>query len=85
MAIYSFRRESDGKMIDRKFPIGECPDENICDDGVVAQHLITAPNVQWKGGFMPPGQSMKRNADMKRRQSDSGRRMRDNWESVSSK
>lgn len=85
MAIYAFRRETDGGIVERKFPIGECPASITCEDGVEAKHVITAPHVQWKGGFMPPGQTMKRNEDMRRRQSDSDKRMRDNWDPVVSK
>ena len=85
MALYMFRRDDNGECFERKYRIGECPKEIVCEDGVVARHVITAPGVQWKGGFLPPGEAMRRNRDMKSRQDTAGRRMKDNWQSVKDK
>ena len=85
MALYMFRRDDNGECFERKYRIGECPKEIICDDGVIARHVITAPGVRWNGGFLPPGEAMRRNKDMKSRQDQAGKRMRDNWQSVKDK
>lgn len=82
MALYMFRRDDNGECFEKKYRIGECPKEIVCEDGVIARHVITAPAVQWKGGFLPPGAAMKRTADMKRKQDDAGRKMKDSWKSV---
>lgn len=45
--IYSFKKET-GEFIDLKFPMGECPSEVICDDGVKAVRVFCAPFVAIK-------------------------------------
>lgn len=85
MANYSFVTD-DGESIERKYPIGECPKEIILDDGRVAKRVFSCNFSMFSAGGHTSGDAAaKLNADMKRRQAEAGRRMRDNWQSVKSK
>ena len=82
MALYSFRTD-DGDEVERMFPMGECPKEIALDDGRIAKRVFGVPNVSMFGGGHAPGDGAARlNADMRRRQEEAGRRMRDSWQSV---
>lgn len=82
MAVYSFRTE-DGEEFDRMYPMGECPKEITLDDGRVAKRVFKMPNVGIFGGGHASGDAAARlNADMKRRQAEAGRRMREKWKPV---
>ena len=85
MALYSFRTD-DGEEVERMFPMGECPKEIALDDGRIAKRVFGAPNVSMFGGGHASGDGAARlNADMRRRQEEAGRRMRDSWQSVKEK
>ena len=82
MALYSFQTD-DGDEVERTFPMGECPKEITLDDGRIAKRVFGIPNVSMFGGGHVSGDgATKLNADMRRRQEEAGRRMRDNWQSV---
>ena len=82
MALYSFQTD-DGDEVERTFPMGECPKEITLDDGRIAKSVFGIPNVSMFGGGHVSGDgAIKLNADMRRRQEEAGRRMRDNWQSV---
>ena len=82
MALYSFRTD-DGEEVERMFPMGECPKEIALDDGRIATRVFGVPNVSMFGGGHASGDGATRlNADMRRRQEEAGRRMRDSWQSV---
>lgn len=82
MALYSFQTD-DGDEVERTFPMGECPKEITLDDGRIAKRVFGAPYVSMFGGGHASGDgATKLNADMRRRQEEAGRRMRDNWQSV---
>ena len=82
MALYSFRTD-DGEEVERMFPMGECPKEIALDDGRIAKRVFGVPNVSMFGGGHASGDGATRlNADMRRRQEEAGRRMRDSWQSV---
>lgn len=82
MALYSFWTD-DGEEIEHRFPMGECPKEITLDDGRIAKRVFGIPNVSMFGGGHASGDgAIKLNADMRRRQAEAGRRMRDNWQSV---
>ena len=85
MALYSFRTD-DGEEVERMFPMGECPREIALDDGRIAKRVFGVPNVSMFGGGHASGDgATKLNADMRRRQEEAGRRMRDSWQSVKEK
>lgn len=85
MALYSFRTD-DGEEVERMFPMGECPKEIALDDGRIAKRVFGVPNVSMFGGGHASGDGAVRlNADMRRRQEEAGRRMRDSWQSVKGK
>ena len=85
MALYSFQTD-DGEEVERRFPMGECPKEITLDDGRIAKRVFGVPNVSMFGGGHASGDgAAKLNADMRRRQAEAGRRMRDNWQSVKDK
>ena len=85
MALYSFRTD-DGDEVERMFPMGECPREIALDDGRIAKRVFGVPNVSMFGGGHASGDGATRlNADMRRRQEEAGRRMRDSWQSVKGK
>ena len=85
MALYSFRTD-DGDEVERMFPMGECPREIALDDGRIAKRVFGVPNVSMFGGGHASGDGTARlNADMRRRQEEAGRRMRDSWQSVKEK
>lgn len=81
MAIYSFVRP-DGVEVEKSFPMGECPKEITCDDGVVAKRQFFAPSIKWSGGFVPPSASAQRKKEMTARNKDVDSRMRERWKSV---
>ena len=82
MALYSFQTD-DGDEVERTFPMGECPKEIALDDGRIAKRVFGIPNVSMFGGGHVSGDgAIKLNADMRRRQEEAGRRMRDSWQSV---
>ena len=83
MPLYSFRTE-DGEVVERMFSMGDCPRQITLDDGRVAKKMITAPfiGVFDSNGHVSGDAARKLNEDMRRRQAEAGRRMRDNWESV---
>ena len=80
MTIYLFKKE-DGTQIEKFFPIGKCPDEIICEDGVKAHRVFTSPNITWGKGVLPPSASMRRKKDMIKRNKDADKRMRERWKS----
>ena len=85
MALYSFRTD-DGEEVERMFPMGECPKEIALDDGRIAKRVFGVPNVSMFGGGHASGDGAARlTADMRRRQEEAGRRMRDSWQSVKEK
>ena len=85
MALYSFRTD-DGEEVERMFPMGECPKEMTLDDGRIARRVFGVPNVSMFGGGHASSDGAARlNADMRRRQEEAGRRMRDSWQSVKDK
>ena len=45
MAIYEFQRENDLKIVEKRFPMGECPRSIVCDDGVTAHKIFSIPNL----------------------------------------
>ena len=82
MALYSFQTD-DGDEVERTFPMGECPKEITLDDGRIAKRVFGIPNVSmFSGGHVSGDGAIKLNTDMRRRQAEAGRRMRDNWQSV---
>ena len=50
--LYGFERE-DGKRIEKFFPMGKCPDEIICEDGIKAKRVFSTPNVSYGRGHLP--------------------------------
>ncbi len=85
MALYSFQTE-DGEEVERRFPMGECPKEITLDDGRIAKRVFGVPNVSMFGAGHASGDGAARlNADMRRRQAEAGRKMKDNWQSVKDK
>ena len=82
MVLYSFQTD-DGDEVERTFPMGECPKEITLDDGRIAKRVFGIPNVSmFSGGHVSGDGATKLNADMRRRQEEARRRMRDNWQSV---
>lgn len=82
MALYSFQTD-DGEEVERRFPMGECPKEIALDDGRIAKRVFCVPDVSmFSGGHASGDGAARLNADMRRRQEEAGRRMRDNWKSV---
>lgn len=79
---YDFQREDDGAILTMEFPMGECPKEIVCDDGVVAKRIFHAPHLSMFGGRGTAFNASKLNADMRSRNEAAGRRMRDSWKSV---
>ena len=82
---YDFRREDNNEIVERAFPMGKCPKEIVCDDGVVAKRVFYAPRVSMFGGNGTAFDAGKLNADMKARNEAAGRRMKDTWQSVKDK
>ena len=82
--LYGFERE-DGKRIEKFFPMGECPNEIICEDGVKAKRVFSTPNFSYGRGTLPATVAEKRNKDMKKRQEAADKRMRERWTSVKPK
>lgn len=83
MPLYLFKTE-DGEVVERMFSMGDCPKKITLDDGRIAKKVFTAPNISMFGrdGHVSGDAARKLNEDMKRRQSEAGKRMKDNWESV---
>lgn len=53
MAFYEFKREDNGEIVEASFPIGKCPQQIICDDGVTARKIISASNIVIHGSSSP--------------------------------
>lgn len=83
MAIYQFKRENDNKIVQQIFPIGTCPSEIICEDGIKAKRIISVPYVSFfdKNGSSNSNAS-KLNKEMKKRQEKANKKMRQRWKSV---
>lgn len=81
--LYGFERE-DGKRIEKFFPIGECPDEIVCEDGVKAKRILSSPSISWGRGSLPASVASQRKRDMIKRNEEAGKRMRERWKSVKS-
>lgn len=82
--LYEFRRP-DGSIVEKSFPMKDCPKSIVCDDGVEAVRIFSVPRVSMFGANGTASDASKLNADMRARNEAAGRRMRDNWESVKSK
>lgn len=80
MVLYQFKRD-DGILVEKWYPIGECPKEIVCDDGRPARRVLFAPSVTWKGGYLPPSAAQARNTMMNRMQEDAARKSCDSWPS----
>lgn len=76
--LYGFERE-DGKRVEKFFPMGECPNEIICEDGIKATRIFSTPNFSYGRGSLPASVAEKRNRDMKKRNEEAGKRMRERW------
>jgi len=83
---YEFKREDNGEIVEKNFPMGECPKFIVCEDGVRANRIFSVPFVQIMGtnGHVTGDGAAKLNADMKARQSAADKRMRERWKSVRS-
>ncbi len=83
MVLYQFKTE-DGETVEQRFPMGKCPKEVTLDDGRVAKRVFGAPNIGMfdSHGHATGDAARKLNASMRRKQSEAGSRMKDNWESV---
>lgn len=84
---YEFEREDNGEIVERNFPMGECPKFIVCDDGVRANRIFSVPFVQMMGtdGHVTGDGAARLNSDMRKRQDDANKRMRERWKSVRSK
>lgn len=86
MVLYSFKREDNGEWVQQFHPMGECPQEIICEDGVKAKRGYEgAPAVKWGKGFLPVGEALKRKKDMTKRNEKAGDKGRAYWKSKTPK
>ena len=81
MALYAFQKD-DGTVVEQFFPMGECPKEITCQDGKKAYRMYGCPNVNYGRGFLPTSVAEKRNKEMRKRQAQADKRMRQSWKSV---
>lgn len=79
MAIYEFKTD-DGETVLRQFPIGTCPRTVTTDDGREARRVFGC-NVSLfsAGGHLSGDGASRIGAEMRRRQSEAGKRMRERW------
>jgi hypothetical protein len=80
---YEFKREDNGDIVEKDFPMGECPKFIVCDDGVRANKVISIPFISMIGrnGHASGDGASRLNADMSRRQKEADARMRERWRS----
>ncbi len=80
---YEFKREDNGDIVEKDFPMGECPKFIICEDGVKANKIISLPFISIMGsnGHASGDGASRLNADMNRRQREADARMRERWRS----
>ena len=77
--LYEFKRE-DGEWIEMEFPIGQCPREIACSDGVKARRgWRTPPQVVWKDGQEPEATLARKSQRRRRDNIEAGRRGHDYW------
>lgn len=83
---YEFKREDNGEIVERDFPMGKCPKFIVCDDGMEAMRIFSVPFVSIMGtnGHVTGDGAAKLNADMRKRQDEANKRMRERWKSVRS-
>lgn len=81
MVLYAFQKD-DGSVVEQFFPVGECPKEITCQDGTKAYRIYGCANVTYKGGFLPTSVAQKRNKQMRKRQAQADKRMRQSWKSL---
>jgi len=83
---YEFMREDNGEIIEKNFPMGECPKFINCEDGTRANRIFSVPFVRMMGtdGHVTGDGAARLNADMRKRQDDANKRMRERWKSVRS-
>lgn len=81
MPFYCFKREDDGKVVEKKFSISECPSFIVCEDGVKAIKIFTPSHVSMFDANGTARDASKLNADMRAKNKAAGSRMKDNWQS----
>lgn len=83
MILYSFKTE-DGEVVEKRFPMGECPKEITLDDGRTAKRTFGMPYVSMYDthGHVTGDGARKLNSSMRKQQKEAGDRMKDNWESA---
>ena len=76
---YEFKRP-DGEWVEKEFPIGTCPSEITCDDGVVARRgWRTAPSVSWKPGQESEYEKIRKKEQRTKDNLAAGDRGRNEW------
>ena len=79
--LYAFQTE-DGQTISEFFPMGECPKELILKDGRVAKRVYKSNVSMFSKEGSSGSNASKLNAQMRKRNEEAGKRMRQRWKSV---
>ncbi len=81
MPFYDFRR-GDGKIVTRRFPISDIPDEITDEDGARAVRIFSSFNYKFRAGQEPPG-ALKSMSERRRRDNiNAGDKGRGEWREV---
>lgn len=81
MILYGFQVEQTGEHISKFFPMGECPDQIITEDGKVAKRKLSCPSITWGRGSLPSNIAQKRREQMTKKNIQSGKRGQQYWRS----
>lgn len=81
--LYSFQTQ-DGQIVERFFSMNECPNEIILDDGRVAKKNYGGKVTMFSKEGSSGSNASKLNAQMRKRNEQAGKRMRQRWKSVKS-
>lgn len=79
--LYAFFTE-DGEEINRFFPIGQCPNQIVLDDGRIAKRSFKSNVSMFTKQGSSGSNASKLNNEMKKRNEEAGKRMKERWKSV---
>lgn len=79
MAIYEFQKE-DGEIVCKQFPMGKCPKEIECDDGIKARRIFSSGiSMSFKEGQETSAKLKSMNEKMRKANIEAGERGRKEW------
>lgn len=82
--LYAFQTEQ-GEIVNQFFPMGQCPNEITLEDGRKAKRVYLSNVSMFSKEGSSGSNASKLNAEMRKRNEEAGKRMRQRWKSVKDK